>query len=121
MGHDLHSHFQGFHVRSSTPGQAFFAGSQDIPRSHKSIRIRRLPVHGKFTLYPVTLQLPKEYILEASLGQKVRTNGGQVEGIIMDNPLGPTMANFSLTHLEEKIFAENSNGSLLSKPVIPNH
>ena len=76
MGHGLHSHFQGFQVRSSVPGQVFFAGSQDIPRSHKSIFTRRLPVHGKFTLYPVTMQLPKEYILEASLGQELRTNRG---------------------------------------------
>ena len=36
----------------------------------------------------------------------------QVEGIIMGNPLGPTMANFFMDHLEEKIFAENSDGPL---------
>ena len=29
----------------------------------------------------------------------------QVEGIIMGNQLGPTMANFCMAHLEEKIFA----------------
>ena len=28
----------------------------------------------------------------------------QVEGIIMGNPLGPTMANFFMAHLEEKNF-----------------
>ena len=39
----------------------------------------------------------------------------QVEGIIMGNPLGPTMANFFMAHLEEKIFAEKSNGPLLPK------
>ena len=37
----------------------------------------------------------------------------QVEGIIMGNPLGPTMANFFMAHLEEKIFAEKSNGPVL--------
>ena len=39
----------------------------------------------------------------------------QVEGIIMGNPLGPTTANFFMAHLEEKIFAEKSNGPLLPK------
>ena len=39
----------------------------------------------------------------------------QVEGIIMGNPLGPTMANFFMAHLEEKIFAEKSNGPVLPK------
>ena len=39
----------------------------------------------------------------------------QVEGIIMGNPLGPTMANFFTAHLEEKIFAEKSNGPVLPK------
>ena len=33
----------------------------------------------------------------------------QVEGIIMGNQLGPTIANFFMAHLEEKIFAEKSN------------
>ena len=33
----------------------------------------------------------------------------QVEGIIMGNQLGPTMANFFMAHSEEKIFAEKSN------------
>ena len=37
----------------------------------------------------------------------------QVEGIITSNPLGPTMADFFMPHLENKIFAENSNGLLL--------
>ena len=77
VGHGLHSHFQGLQMRSGILGQAFFAGSQDIPKSHKSIRTRRLPVHGKFTFYPVTLQLPKKYILEASMGREVGTNGSQ--------------------------------------------
>ena len=39
----------------------------------------------------------------------------QVERIIMGNPLGPTMANFFMAHLIEKIFAEKSDGSLLPK------
>ena len=39
----------------------------------------------------------------------------QVEGIIMGNPLGPTMANFFMVHLEENIFAEKFNGPLLPK------
>ena len=39
----------------------------------------------------------------------------QAEGIIMGNPLGPTMANFFMAHLKEKIFAEKPNGPLLPK------
>ena len=39
----------------------------------------------------------------------------QVEGIIMGNPLGPTMAIFFMAHLEGNIFAEKSNGPLLPK------
>ena len=38
----------------------------------------------------------------------------QVEGIIMDNQLGPTTADFK-AHLEGKIFAVKSNGPLLPK------
>ena len=41
-----------------------------------------------------------------------------VEGIIMGNPLGPTMANFFMAHLEEKLFEEKSNGLLLLKFMI---
>ena len=39
----------------------------------------------------------------------------QVERIIIGNPLGPTMVNFFMAHLEETIFAEKSNGRLLPK------
>ena len=39
----------------------------------------------------------------------------QVEGIIMGNPLGPTMANFFMAHLEEKNLGEKCNGPLLPK------
>ena len=39
----------------------------------------------------------------------------EVEGIIMGNPLRPTMADSFMAHLEEKIFAERSNGPLLPK------
>ena len=39
----------------------------------------------------------------------------QVKGIIMGNPLVPTMANFFMAHLEEKIFSEKSNAPLLPK------
>ena len=38
----------------------------------------------------------------------------QVEGIIMGNPLGPTMANFFMAHLEEKL-AGKSYGPLSPK------
>ena len=38
----------------------------------------------------------------------------QVEGIIMRNSLGPTMANFFMAHLEEKIFAENLTRFLIA-------
>ena len=33
----------------------------------------------------------------------------------MGNPLGPTMANFFMVHLQEKIFTKKSNGPLLRK------
>ena len=39
----------------------------------------------------------------------------QVNRIVMDNTLGPTMANFFMADLEEKIFAEKSNGRFLPK------
>ena len=39
----------------------------------------------------------------------------QIEGIIMDNPLGPTMANIFTAHLEEKIFAEKSNAKIFAE------
>ena len=38
-----------------------------------------------------------------------------VEGIIMGNPLGPTMANFFMAHLDEKLFEEKFNGLILLK------
>ena len=37
----------------------------------------------------------------------------QVEGIIMGNLMGPTMANYFMDHLEEKIFAEKCTAPLL--------
>ena len=39
----------------------------------------------------------------------------QVEGIIIGNSLGRTMANFFMAYSEEKTFAEKSNAPLLSK------
>ena len=39
----------------------------------------------------------------------------QVEGNIMGNPLGPTMANFFMAHLEQKFFSEKCNALLLPK------
>ena len=39
----------------------------------------------------------------------------QVERIVMGSPLEPTMANFYMTRLEEKIFAEKCNGPLPPK------
>ena len=35
----------------------------------------------------------------------------QIDGVTMGSPLGPTLANFFLRHLEEKIFAQNSSAA----------
>ena len=33
----------------------------------------------------------------------------QIDGVAMGSPLGPTLANFFLAHIESKIFAEHKN------------
>ena len=37
------------------------------------------------------------------------TQNWQIDGVAMGSPLGPTLANFFLAHIESKIFAEHKN------------
>ena len=81
------------------------------------IIINRLYDENNNNSIPIPKDLFKKLMLLATQGIFMHNERfyKQVEGIIMGNPLGPTMANFFMAHLEENIFAEKSNGPLLPK------
>ena len=81
------------------------------------IIINRLYDEHNNNSIPIPKDIFKKLVLLATQGIFMHNERfyKQVEGIIMGNPLGPTMANFFMAHLEEKIFAEKSNGPVLPK------
>ena len=71
------------------------------------IIINRLYDEHNNNSIPITKDIFKKLMLLAAQGIFMHNKRfyKQVEGIIMGNPLGPTMANFFMAHLEEKNFA----------------
>ena len=76
-----------------------------------NIIINRLYDEHNNNSIPIPKDIFKKLMLLATQGIFMHNERfyEQVEGIIMGNQLGPTMANFFMAHSEEKIFAEKSN------------